>query len=176
MAVAKRRPRNSFGASPEMEATVRTKRAPFGIVVGAVALLVCQRGGAEELTAASSADRAVRASYEAAAARSSRGAAQAAWTRCFTRSSPRSACPRGTFASATSRPRIRAKASVEAATQSVTEQRAHVTDVTSQLNQGNASRADALRVDSAVASAEATLAEAEAQRATAEAQLGTLLT
>jgi outer membrane protein len=70
---------------------------------------------------------------------------------------------------------IRANASVEAAKQSVTEQRAHLTDVTNQVSEGNASRADALRVDSAVASAEATLAEADAQQATAEARLRTLL-
>ena len=70
---------------------------------------------------------------------------------------------------------IRANASVDAAKKSVTEQRAHLIDVTSQVSQGNASRADALRVDSAVASAEATLAEADAQRATAETRLRTLL-
>jgi outer membrane protein TolC len=70
---------------------------------------------------------------------------------------------------------IRTNASVNAATQSVTEQRAHLTDVTNQLNQGNASRADALRVDSAVASAEATLAEADAHRATTEVRFRTLL-
>jgi outer membrane protein TolC len=70
---------------------------------------------------------------------------------------------------------LRANASVDAAQQSVTEQRAHLAEVTSQVNQGNASRADALRVDSAVASAEATLAEASAQQATAEVRLRTLL-
>lgn len=264
MGMAKRRPRKSFGASAEMEATVRTKRARFGIVVGAVALLVSQRGWAEELTAASSAERAVRASYEAAAARSSQGAAQARVEEAssaflpkvsvsarYVRLSDFTPSPLFPFAIAStnapagvpspptastgpvsvapvldnyvldatlalpitdyvlrlargleaarhgreaaewetvvvdSRARlagkiafyewIRANASVEAAKQSVTEQRAHVTDVTSQLNQGNASRADALRVGSAVAAAEATLAEAEAQRATAEAQLRTLL-
>jgi outer membrane protein TolC len=56
---------------------VRIKRVPFGIAAGAVAALVCQPGWAEELTAASAADRAVRASYEAAAARNTQGAAQA---------------------------------------------------------------------------------------------------
>jgi outer membrane protein TolC len=70
---------------------------------------------------------------------------------------------------------LRTNASLDAAKQSVTEQRAHLADVTSQVSQGNASRADALRVESAVASAEATLAEADAQRATAEARLRTLL-
>jgi outer membrane protein TolC len=70
---------------------------------------------------------------------------------------------------------IRANASVDVAEQGVMEQRAHLAEVTSQLNQGNASRADALRVESAVASAEATLAQASAQRATAEARLRTLL-
>jgi outer membrane protein TolC len=70
---------------------------------------------------------------------------------------------------------LRTNASVDAAKQSVTEQRAHLADVTHQVSQGNASRANALRVDSAVASAQATLAEADAQRATAEARLRTLL-
>jgi len=70
---------------------------------------------------------------------------------------------------------IRASASVDAAKQSVMEQGAHLTEVTSQVNEGNASRADALRVESAVAGAEATLAEANAQRATAEVRLRTLL-
>jgi outer membrane protein TolC len=243
---------------------VRIKRVPFGIAAGAVAALVCQRGWAEELTAASAADRAVRTSYEAAAARSTQGAAQARvdeasyaflpklsvsarYTRLsdFTPSplfpfaiaatdapagtvspptastGPVSIAPvldtyaldatlilpltdyvlrlaRGLEAAkhgrdaaewetvvADSRARlagqiafyewIRANASVDAAKKSVTEQRAHLGDVTSQLSQGNASRADALRVDSAVASAEATLAEAEAQRATAETRLRTLL-
>ena len=70
---------------------------------------------------------------------------------------------------------LRANASVEAAQQSVAEQRAHLAEVTSQVSQGNASRADALRVDSAVAGAEATLAEASAQQATAEVRLRTLL-
>jgi outer membrane protein len=243
---------------------VRTKRVPFGVAVGAALALVSQRGWAEKLTAASSADGAVRASYEAAAARSARGAAQARvdqassaflpkvsvsarYTRLsdFTPSplfpfaiaatnapagtpspptastGPVSVAPvldnyaldatlilpvtdyvlrlaRGLDAAkhardaadwetvvADSRARlagkiafyewIRTNASVDAAKQSVTEQRAHLTDVTNQLNQGNASRADALRVDSAVASAEATLAEADAQRATAEVRLRTLL-
>jgi outer membrane protein TolC len=70
---------------------------------------------------------------------------------------------------------LRANASVDMTKQGVTEQRAHLAEVTSQINQGNASRADALRVESAVAGAEATLAEANAQRATAEARLRTLL-
>jgi outer membrane protein TolC len=70
---------------------------------------------------------------------------------------------------------LRANASVDAAKQNVAEQRAHVTDVANQVSQGNASRADALRVESALASAEATLAEADAQRATAETRLRTLL-
>ncbi len=61
----------------EWRLAVRTKRVPFGVAVGAALALVSQRGWAEELTAASSADGAVRASYEAAAARSARGAAQA---------------------------------------------------------------------------------------------------
>jgi outer membrane protein TolC len=64
---------------------------------------------------------------------------------------------------------------VDAAKQNVAEQRAHVTDVANQVSQGNASRADALRVESALASAEATLAEADAQRSTAETRLRTLL-
>jgi len=240
------------------------KRVPFGIAAGAVAALVCQRAWAEELTAASAADRAVRASYEAAAARSTQGAAQARvdeasyaflpklgvsarYTRLsdFTPSplfpfgiaatdapagtvspptastGPVSLAPildnyaldatlilpltdyvlrlaRGLDAAkhgrdaakwetvvADSRARlagqiafyewIRANASVDAAKKGVADQRAHLTDVASQLSQGNASRADALRVDSAVASAEATLAEADAQRATAETRLRTLL-
>jgi len=56
---------------------VRTKRAPFGVAVGAALALVSQRAWAEELSAESSADRAVRASYEAAAARSAGRSAQA---------------------------------------------------------------------------------------------------
>jgi outer membrane protein TolC len=240
------------------------KRVPLGIAAGAVAALVCQRAWAEELTAASAADRAVRASYEAAAARSTQGAAQArvheasyaflpklSLSARYTRLSDITPSPLFPFAIAAtdapagtvspptastgpvsiapildnyaldatlilpltdyvlrlargleaakhgrdaakwetvvadSRARvagkiafyewIRANASVDAAKQSVTEQRAHLTDVKSQLSQGNASRADALRVDSAVASAEATLAEADAQRATAETRLRTLL-
>jgi outer membrane protein TolC len=232
--------------------------------VGAVLALMSRLGWAEELTAARSADRAVRASYEAAAARSAQGAAQARVDEAsdaflpkvtlsarYVRFSDFTPSPLFPFALAAtdapagapspptvstgllsiapildnyaldatlalpitdyvlrlarglsaakhgrdvaewetvvadSRARlagkiafyewIRANASVDAAKQSVAEQRAHVTDVTSQLSQGNASRADALRVDSAVAGAEATLAEAEAQRATAEAQLRTLL-
>jgi outer membrane protein TolC len=70
---------------------------------------------------------------------------------------------------------LRANAAVDLAKQGVTEQQAHLAEVTSQINRGNASRADVLRVDSAVAGAEATLAEANAQRATAEARLRTLL-
>jgi outer membrane protein len=243
---------------------VRTKRVPFGVAVGAALALVSQRGWAEELTAASSADGAVRASYEAAAARSAQGAARARvdqasyaflpkltvsarYTRLsdFTPSplfpfaiaatdapagtpspptastGPVSIAPildnyaldatltlpvtdyvlrlaRGLEAAkhgreaaewetvvANSRARlagkisfyewVRTNASVDAAKQNVAEQRAHLTDVTSQLGQGNASRADALRVDSAVASAEATLAEADAQQAAAEVRLRTLL-
>jgi len=243
---------------------VRTNRALFGIAAGVVAALVSQRIRAEELTAASSADRAAQASYEAAAARSSQGAAQARVDQAshaflpklsmsaryirvsdFTPPSlfpfaiaatdapagalspptvstgPVSIAPvldnyvldatltlpvsdyvlrlaRGLSAAkhgrdaakwevvvADSRARLagkiafyewlRANASMDATKQIVTEQRAHFTDVTHQLGQGNASRADALRADSAVASAEAMLAEADAQRATAEAQLRTLL-
>ena len=56
---------------------MRTKRVPFGVVVGAALGLVSQRGWAEELNVESSADRAVRASYEAAAARSAGRSAQA---------------------------------------------------------------------------------------------------
>lgn len=247
-----------------VQAAVRVRRARLGIAVGAAVALMGQPGWAEDLTAAGSADRAVRASYEGAAARSAQVAAQArvdqasyaflpkvtlsaqyARVSDFTPSplfpfaiaatgapagapspptvstGPVSIAPildnyaldatltlpitdyvlrlaRGISAAkhgrdvarwetvvADSRARlagkiafyewIRANASVDAAKQSVAEQRAHVTDVTSQLNQGNASRADALRVESAVAGAEATLADAEAQRATAEAQLRTLL-
>ena len=51
----------------------------------------------------------------------------------------------------------------------------YLADVKNQFGQGNTSRADVLRVDSAAASAEAALAEAGAQRATAEARLRTLL-
>jgi outer membrane protein TolC len=250
--------------APKWRRAARAKRVPFGIALGAVAALVSARAGAEELTAASAADRALRTSYESAAARSAQGAAQsrvdeasyaflpkvtvsARYTRVsdFTPSplfpfaiaatnapaetaspptastGPVSIAPvldhyaldarlilpvtdyvlrlaRGLDAAkhgreaaewetavADSRARlagkiafyelIRANASVDAAKQSVTEQRAHLADVTSQLNQGNASRADALRVDSAFSSAEATLAEADAQRATAETPLRTLL-
>lgn len=56
---------------------MRRKIVPIGVAAGVVAALVSQRGWAEELSAASSADRAVQASYEAAAARSTQGAAQA---------------------------------------------------------------------------------------------------
>jgi outer membrane protein TolC len=70
---------------------------------------------------------------------------------------------------------LRAGAAVDAAKQTVTEQRAQLGDVTHQLAQENASRADLLRVESAVSGAEATLAEATAQRATAERRLRTLL-
>jgi outer membrane protein len=243
---------------------VRIDRVPFGVAVGAALALVSQPGWAEELTAASSADRAVRASYEAAAARSAQGAAQARVDQAsyaflpkvsvsarYTRLSDFTPSPLFPFAIAAtdapagavspptvstgpvsiapildnyvldatltlpvsdyvlrlarglsaakhgrdaaewetvvtdSRARLsgriafyewlRTNASVDAAKQSVAEQRAHLTDVTHQVSQGNASRADALRVDSAVASAEATLAEADAQQATAETQLRTLL-
>lgn len=243
---------------------MRIRRVPFGVAVGAALALKSYPGWAEELTASSSADRAVRASYEAAAARSAQGAAQArvdaasyaflpnvTLSARYVRVSDFTPSPLFPFAiAATNAPAgtpsppttstglvsiapildnyaleatltlpvtdyvlrlarglsaakhgrdvadwetvvadararlagriafyewIRANASVDAAKRSVAEQRAHVTDVASQLNQGNASRADVLRVDSAVAGAEATLAEAEAQRATAEAQLRTLL-
>ncbi|RYG79606.1 TolC family protein, partial [bacterium] len=70
---------------------------------------------------------------------------------------------------------VRADAAVGAAKQTVVEQRAHELDVVSQLAQGNASRADLLRVQSAVAGAEAALAESAAQRATGERRLRTLL-
>jgi len=243
---------------------VRTKRAPFGVAVGAALALVSQRAWAEELSAESAADRAVRASYEAAAARSGERAAQARVDSASYAFLPRlglsaryvrlsdftpsplfpfaiaaTTAPAGTVSPpivstgpvsiapilnnyaldatltlpvsdyvlrlarglqaakhgreaaewesvvADSRARlagkigfyewIRANAAVDAAQRSLTEARAHLADVKSQLGQGNASRADALRVDSAAASAEAALAEASAQRATAEAQLRTLL-
>ena len=243
---------------------MRIERFPFGIAVGAVVAITSQRGWAEELTATTSAEGAVRASYESAAARSARKAAGArvdeatyafvpkvTLTARYVRLSdftppplfpfaiaateapagtpspptastgPVSIAPvvdnyaldatltvpvtdyvlrlaRGLEAAkhgrdaaewetvvADSRARlagriafyewIRANASVDAAKQSVAEQRAHLADVTSQVSQGNASRADALRVETAVASAEATLAEADALRATAEVQLRTLL-
>lgn len=70
---------------------------------------------------------------------------------------------------------LRAGAAVEVAKKTVAEQRAHLADVTSQLAQGNASRADLLRVESALSGADATLAETAAQRATAERRLRTLL-
>jgi outer membrane protein len=241
-----------------------TKRAPFGVAVSTALALVSQSGLAEELTAASSADGAVRASYEAAAARSARGAAQARVDQAtfaylpklsvsarYTRLSDFSPSPLFPFAIAAteapagtagpptvstgpvslapildnyaldatlilpisdyvlrlasglsaakhgrdaakwevvvadSRARLagkmaffewlRANASVDAAKKNVAEQRAHVTDVANQVTQGRASRADALRVESALANAEATLAEAEAQLATAETRLRTLL-
>lgn len=50
------------------------RKAVLGL---SVALLVSRHGRAEELTAQTSADRAVRASYDAAAARSAQGAARA---------------------------------------------------------------------------------------------------
>jgi outer membrane protein TolC len=56
---------------------VRARRVPCAVGAGVVAALMSQRGEAEELTAASSADRAVQASYEAAAARSAQRAAEA---------------------------------------------------------------------------------------------------
>jgi outer membrane protein len=70
---------------------------------------------------------------------------------------------------------LRAGAAVEAAQQAVTDQRAHHGDVSSLLVQGNASRADLLRVESALSSAEATHAETHAQRVVAERRLRTLL-
>lgn len=66
---------------------------------------------------------------------------------------------------------LRARAAADAAGQVATEQRAHLSDVAAQLAEGNASRADALRVESAVADAEAAVAEAEARRVTAETRL-----
>lgn len=243
---------------------VRRSRAQLGVAVGAVIALMSQRGWAEELTAESAADRAVRASYEADAARSRQDAARARVDQAsyaflpqvhvsgrYTRLSDFTPSPLFPFAiAATNAPAgtaspqtvstgpvsispildsyaldatlllpvtdyvlrlarnleaakhgrdaaewetvvtdslarlagritfyewLRANASVDASKQSVTEQRGHLTDVTHQLNLGNASRADVLRVESAVANAEATLAEADAQRATAEARLRTLL-
>lgn len=233
------------------------------IALGAIVALDGQLGWADDLTAESSAERAVRSSYEAAAARITQDAAQAevdqasdaflprvGFSAAYTRlsdfkpsplfpfailatqapagtPSPSSVStgpvsippvldmyaldatltvpitdyflrlPRGLEAAKRGRDAagwetvvveararlagkiafyewLRATASVDAATQSVAEQRAHQTEVTSQVNQGGASRADALRVDSAVASAEATLAEVNAQLAVAEARLRTL--
>ena len=244
------------------QALLTTRR--FGGAVGAIVALVGQPGWADELTADGSADRAVRASYDAVAARSMQVAAQAGVDQAsyaflprvsvsatstrlsdFTPSplfpfaivatdapagtlSPPSVStgsvsiapildmyaldatltvpitdyvlrlPRGLEAAKRGRHAadwqtvlveararlagkiafyewLRANASVDTAAQSVTEQRAHLAEVTSQIKQGDASRADALRVDSAVASAEAILAEANAQRATAEVRLRTLL-
>ena len=243
---------------------MRTKRAPFGVAVGAALALVSQRAWAEELSAESSADRAVRASYEAAAARSAGRSAQARVDDASYAFLPRlglsaryvrlsdftpsplfpfaiaaTGAPTGTVSPPTvstgpvsiaplldsyaldatltlpvsdyvlrlarglqaakhgrdaaewdsvvaaARARlagkisfyewIRANASVDAAQRSLAEARAHLADVKNQFAQGNTSRADVLRVDSAVASAEAALAEAGAQRATAEARLRTLL-
>ena len=243
---------------------MRTKRVPFGVVVGAALGLVSQRGWAEELNVESSADRAVRASYEAAAARSAGRSAQARVDDASYAFLPRlglsaryvrlsdftpsplfpfaiaaTGAPAGTVSPPTvstgpvsiapildsfaldatltlpvsdyvlrlarglqaakhgrdavewdsvvaaARARlagkisfyewIRANASVDAAQRSLAEARAHLADVKNQFAQGNTSRADVLRVDSAVASAEAALAEAGAQRATAEARLRTLL-
>jgi outer membrane protein len=248
----------------EVAEAVRAGRVPCAFAAGVVAALVSQRGAAEELTAASSADRAVQASYEAAAARSAQRAAQARVDQAsyaflpkvsvsgrYARLSDFTPPPLFPFAIAAtdapagaplpptvstgpvaiapildnyvldatltlpvtdyvlrlargleaarhgrdvavwetvvadSRARLagkiafyewlRTNAAVQAANHSVTDQRAHLSDVTNQMGQGNASRADALRVEGAVASAEATLAEAEAQRATAEARLRTLL-
>ena len=93
---------------------MRSKRAPIGVAVGAVAVFMSQRGWAEELTAANAGDGAVRASYEAAAARSAHGAAQA----------------RVDQASYAYLPKL-----------SVAEQGAQVSDVANQVTQGNASRA-----------------------------------
>ena len=243
---------------------MRTKRVPFGVVVGAALGLVSQRGWAEELNVESSADRAVRASYEAAAARSAGRSAQARVDDASYAFLPRlglsaryvrlsdftpsplfpfaiaaTGAPTGTVSPPTvstgpvsiapildsyaldatltlpvsdyvlrlarglqaakhgrdaaewdsvvaaARARlagkisfyewIRANASVDAAQRSLAEARAHLADVKNQFGQGNTSRADVLRVDSAAASAEAALAEAGAQRATAEARLRTLL-
>jgi outer membrane protein TolC len=70
---------------------------------------------------------------------------------------------------------LRAVALVDAAKQSLAEQRTQLADVTIQVRESNASRADLLRVDGAVAGAEALVAEAAAQRTTAEVQLRTLL-
>jgi len=243
---------------------VRTKRVPFGVAVGAALALVSQRAWAEELSAESSADRAVRASYEAAAARSAGRSAQARVDDASYAFLPRlglsaryvrlsdftpsplfpfaiaaTGAPAGTVSPPTvstgpvsiapildsyaldatltlpvsdyvlrlarglqaakhgrdaaewdsvvaaARARlagkisfyewIRANASVDAAQRSLAEARAHLADVKNQFGQGNTSRADVLRVDSAAASAEAALAEAGAQRATAEARLRTLL-
>src|SRR5688572_17923039 len=244
------------------QATRRARRS--GLAMGVVVALVGQHGWAEELTADSSAERAVDASYEAAAARRGRDAAQAGveqaaysflprlvvsatYTRLsdFTSSplfpfaivatdapagtaSPPSVSagsisiapvldmyvldatltvpisdyllrlPRGLEAAkrgrdaagwdivlADARARLtgriafyewlRADAAVAAVEQSVKEQAAHLAEVTNQIAQNNATRADALRVESAVASVEATLAEANAQRATAETRLRTVL-
>ena len=243
---------------------MRTKRVPFGVAVGAALALVSQRAWAEELSAESSADRAVRASYEAAAARSAGRSAQARVDDASYAFLPRlglsaryvrlsdftpsplfpfaiaaTGAPTGTVSPPTvstgpvsiapildsyaldatltlpvsdyvlrlarglqaakhgrdaaewdsvvaaARARlagkisfyewIRANASVDAAQRSLAEARAHLADVKNQFGQGNTSRADVLRVDSAAASAEAALAEAGAQRATAEARLRTLL-
>ena len=243
---------------------MRTENMLLGMAAIAGCTLLSERAFAEELTAVSSGDRAVRASYQAAAARSARLAAEARVDQAsaaylprlnlsarYTRSSDLTApplfpfaiaatdAPAGTVSPATastgpvsiapildnysldatltlplsdyvlrlargleaaqrgrdaaewevvvadSRARLsgrvafyewlRAGAALEAAKDTVTEQRAHVADVTKQLAQGNASRADLLRVESAVSGAEATLAEATAQRATAERRLRTLL-
>ena len=243
---------------------MRTKGVPFGVAVGAALALVSQRAWAEELSAESSADRAVRASYEAAAARSAGRSAQARVDDASYAFLPRlglsaryvrlsdftpsplfpfaiaaTGAPTGTVSPPTvstgpvsiapildsyaldatltlpvsdyvlrlarglqaakhgrdavewdsvvaaARARlagkisfyewIRANASVDAAQRSLAEARAHLADVKNQFGQGNTSRADVLRVDSAAASAEAALAEAGAQRATAEARLRTLL-
>ena len=238
---------------------MRTKRVPFGVAVGAALALVSQRAWAEELSAESAADRAVRASYEAAAARSAGRSAQARVDDASYAFLPRlglsaryvrlsdftpsplfpfaiaaTGAPTGTVSPPTvstgpvsiapildsyaldatltlpvsdyvlrlarglqaakhgrdavewdsvvaaARARlagkisfyewIRANASVDAAQRSLAEARAHLADVKNQFGQGNTSRADVLRVDSAAA-----LAEAGAQRATAEARLRTLL-
>jgi outer membrane protein len=241
-------------------------RTNIGLALAAIAglTMTCGRAFAEEVTAASSAEGAVRASYEALASRSARVAAEANVDQAsdaylprltlsarYTRLSDLTApslfpfsiaatdAPAGTVSPPTastgpvsiapildnysldatltlplsdyvlrlargleaakrgrdaaewevvvadSRARLsgriafyewlRAGAAVVAAKETVTEQEAHLADVTHQLGQGNASGADLLRVESAVSGAEATLAEASAQRATAESRLRTLL-
>jgi outer membrane protein len=236
----------------------------FGVAAGVLVALVAQRSWAEDLTAESSADRAVATSYEAAAARSAKDAADAGVAQAtaaflprivisatYTRLSDFTSSPLFPFAivatdapagtaspptvstgpvsiepildmyavdatltvpitdyflrlprgrEAAERARdaaawdtvlvdagarltgklafyewLRADAAVAAVEQSVKEQAAHLVEVTSQLDQNNATRADVLRVESAVASAEATLAEATAQRATSETRLRTVL-
>jgi hypothetical protein len=83
--------------------------------VSALLALVSRQAAAKELSAESAADRAVQASADVAATRSTERAAQAGVD-----------------------PASDASASVDAAKQSVTEQGAHLTEVTGQVNQGNA--------------------------------------